>query len=116
MPMNELTRTALRTLPAWAGYSALVFYVLSALLLSILAARAGAAITLRPLRALERTLTQANLGAPPSSPTEEAESLPAIANAAYAERARLAYPVRVFSGLCASLVPVALSILAMRSV
>jgi Zn-dependent protease with chaperone function len=120
--MNEITGAALRSLPWWAGWMSVFIYTPAALLLAILASRAGLAIAIGPLRRFDRSHKEraheapeaiAEASAQPAriaeasapAPPDTTIASPAIVSADFAERARLAYPARVFTGLCALFVP-----------
>lgn len=104
--MQSLVDAALKALPAYAGISAFLFACGFAALVSIAVTKAGTAISMRALRALKK---QAPKGAPPAAEhsikneTNTNELKPALFS--WAERARAAYPLRLFTGLNVVLAP-----------
>jgi len=123
--MNDSIETALRSLPAWAGWSFVGIEVAAAIGLALLATGAGAAVAMKPLRAFDRARASSNANATTNTPAGAAdEARPAIASTgaddprppspltdpAYAERARLAYPPRLFTAYNALLVPAILAV------
>jgi Zn-dependent protease with chaperone function len=124
--MNPSVDAALRSLPAWAGWSFVGVEVAAAIGLSLIATSAGAAVALGPLRALDKARGDANSNSNKNSneiahstaaggdhgegSPAGADHLPApLTDPTYAERARLAYPPRAFTAYNALLVPAVLA-------
>jgi Zn-dependent protease with chaperone function len=125
--MNDSIETALQSLPAWAEWSFVGIEVAAAIGLALIATSAGAAVAMKPLRAFDRARASSNASAnattnAPAGAADEARTAIASTGAddprppspltdpAYAERARLAYPPRLFTAYNALLVPAILAV------
>jgi Zn-dependent protease with chaperone function len=124
--MPNFVDAALRQLPAWAGWSFVVLEVVAAFGLALIASSAGATFAMRPLRAFERALREANANTnintnrdtgasgenhDETSPADEADPRPPapMVDPAFAERARFAYPSRLFTAYSALVLPAILA-------